>query len=173
MKQCRFHAQCLNSHTQNRTRVTQARHRSLRNALEPSTLLRQARSGLQPAASTPNRSILRPEGSKIKKGKLVLNGTGYLLGPRAIGQVCGAGGWNTGPGSPRGKGTGDSPIFWLKILSNVSSSLSSRYFCITLRMLREREGEKERGRETTSLYCGQTSTSYTTHRNKYSTHYNH
>lgn len=27
------------------------------------------------------------------------------------------------------------PIFWLKILSNVSSSLSSRYFCITLRML--------------------------------------
>lgn len=28
-----------------------------------------------------------------------------------------------------------SPIFWLKILSKVSSSLSSRYFCITLRML--------------------------------------
>lgn len=27
------------------------------------------------------------------------------------------------------------PIFWLKILSNVSSSLSSRYFCITLRIL--------------------------------------
>ena len=38
----------------------------------------------------------------------------------------------------------DLPIFWLKTLSNVSSSLSSRYFCITLRILetQSRDGSK-------------------------------
>lgn len=38
------------------------------------------------------------------------------------------------------------PILWWKILSKVNSPLSSRYFCITLRILKEKKREgKERG----------------------------
>lgn len=52
------------------------------------------------------------------------------------------------------------PIFWLKILSNVSSSLSSRYFCITLRMLQTQGDGGEKW--INSRHCYQTTEADTT-----------
>lgn len=41
----------------------------------------------------------------------------------------------------------DLPIFWWKILSKVNSPLSSRYFCITLRILKEKKGWEKKKEE--------------------------